>query len=188
MLINVPVNIQQGCPPKQSILPSTCCKSFSCSIWRIKLCGLQVLYIKLNRRSIDNYLGVQQFSTVLPQGGSLVGSPFGAIGHHWLQIQFSIMLPQGGSFVGSPFGAMGHCWLQIQFSIVTPQGGSFVGSLFGAMGHRLLQIARLSLQLPLQWLSSSIFGCSFGRLSRISDISSHLHYMMLQSIQTIYFL
>ena len=26
------------------------------------------------------------------------------------------------------------------------------------------------------------------RLSRISDISSHLHYMMLQSIQTIYFL
>ena len=40
------------------------------------------------------------------------------------------------------------------------------------------------------WLSSSIFSCSFVVvcLSRIGDISSHLHYMMFQNIQTIYFL
>ena len=35
------------------------------------------------------------------------------------------------------------------------------------------------------WLSSSIFSCL---LSRIGNISSHLHYMMFPSIQTIYFL
>ena len=40
------------------------------------------------------------------------------------------------------------------------------------------------------WLSSSIFSfCSFVvRSSRIRDTSSHLHYMMFQTIQTIYFL
>ena len=39
------------------------------------------------------------------------------------------------------------------------------------------------------WLSSSIFSCSFLRSSsRIGNISSHLHYMMFPSIQTIYFL
>ena len=40
------------------------------------------------------------------------------------------------------------------------------------------------------WLSSSIFTvCSFVRcLSRIGNTSSHLHYMMFQTIQTIYFL
>ena len=39
------------------------------------------------------------------------------------------------------------------------------------------------------WLSSSIFTvCSFVRSSRIRDTSSHLHYMMFQTIQTIYFL
>ena len=48
--------------------------------------------------------------------------------------------------------------------------------------------ARLSLQ-SFHWLSSSIFSyCSFGRSSRIRDTSSHLHYMMFPSIQTIYFL
>ena len=41
------------------------------------------------------------------------------------------------------------------------------------------------------WLSSSIFTvCLFvcRRSSRIGDTSSHLHYMMFQTIQTIYFL
>ena len=39
------------------------------------------------------------------------------------------------------------------------------------------------------WLSSSIFSyCLFGRSSRISDISSHIHYVMFRSIQTLYFL
>ena len=38
------------------------------------------------------------------------------------------------------------------------------------------------------WLSSSIFSCSIGWLSRIGNTSSHLHYMMFPSIQTIYFL
>ena len=39
------------------------------------------------------------------------------------------------------------------------------------------------------WLSSSIFSYwLFVRLSRISDISSHLHYMRFPSIQTLYFL
>ena len=39
------------------------------------------------------------------------------------------------------------------------------------------------------WLSSSIFSyCLAGRLSRIGNIPSHLHYMMFLSIQTIYFL
>ena len=47
--------------------------------------------------------------------------------------------------------------------------------------------ARLSLHLPL--LSSSIFSYwSVVRLSRIGNISSHLHSMMFPSIQTIYFL
>ena len=63
----------------------------------------------------------QWFSIVLSQGGSFVGSPFGAITHFRLQIQFSIVLPQGGSFVGSPFGAIPHFRLQIQFSMVLPQ-------------------------------------------------------------------
>ena len=38
------------------------------------------------------------------------------------------------------------------------------------------------------WLRSSIFSCSFVLSSRIGDISSHLHYMIFPSIQTIYFL
>ena len=37
------------------------------------------------------------------------------------------------------------------------------------------------------WLSSSIFKYLFVRSSRIRDTSSHLHYMMFQTIQTIYF-
>ena len=38
------------------------------------------------------------------------------------------------------------------------------------------------------WVAlSSMFGCSFVCLSRIGNTSSHLHYMMFQTIQTIYF-
>ena len=42
----------------------------------------------------------------------------------------------------------------------------------------------------LNWLSSSIltYCLSFVCLSRIGHTSSHLHYMMFQIIQTIYFL
>ena len=47
-------------------------------------------------------------------------------------------------------------------------------------------IAKLSLQLPsAEYLLSSLFGCSS---SRIGNTSSHLHYMMFETIQTIYFL
>ena len=39
------------------------------------------------------------------------------------------------------------------------------------------------------WVAlSSMFGCSFVCLSRIGNTSSHLHNMMFQTIQTIYFL
>ena len=38
------------------------------------------------------------------------------------------------------------------------------------------------------WLSSSIFSCCCSSSSRIGNISSHIHYMMFPSIQTIYFL
>ena len=77
-----------------------------------------------------------RFSIVLPQGGSFVTPPFGAMGHFWLQIQFSIVLPQGSSFVGSPFGAITHFWLQIKFSIMLPQGGSFVTPPLGAISPK----------------------------------------------------
>ena len=52
------------------------------------------------------------FSTVPPQGGSFVGSPFGAIPRFSGYIQFSTVLPQGGSFVGSPL-CIGNIYIRI---------------------------------------------------------------------------
>ena len=52
----------------------------------------------------------------------------------------------------------------------------------------IINIAKLSLQLPLAELLylHCLFVCLL--LSRIGNTSSHLHYMMFQTIQTIYFL
>ena len=51
----------------------------------------------------------------------------------------------------------------------------------------LFLIAKLSLP-TVQRLSSSIFPCLSSRPSRIGDISTSLHFMMSETIQTIYFL
>ena len=60
------------------------------------------------------------------------------------------------------------------------EGASLIGS-----HSSCLEILRNSAS-SFHWLSSSIFNvCS---LSRIRYTSSHLHYMMFQTIQTIYFL
>ena len=45
------------------------------------------------------------------------------------------MLPQGGSFVGSPLGAIPHFWLQIQISMVLSQEGSFVGGNYSLLAE-----------------------------------------------------
>ena len=65
----------------------------------------------------------------LPQGGSFVTPPLGAITHflgYWIQFKIFNVLPQGGSFVTPPLGAITH-FLGIldsvqNFQYATPKG------------------------------------------------------------------
>ena len=78
-------------------------------------------------------------------------------------------------------GLLLPCYV-IEVVVVAQQEAVYAAEDGGIYVRRYLRDSASS----FHWLSSSTFSCSFGRLSRIGDISSHLHYMMLQSIQTIY--
>ena len=79
-----------------------------------------------------------------------------------------------------------HICQMIQiYDILNTSHLMFKGFRFASCHWLNKVFAKLSLQLPLaDYLQCSLFGCS----SRIRDTYSHLHCMMFQTIQTIYFL
>ena len=90
-----------------------------------------------------------QMFNVLPQGGSFVTPPLGAITHFWgildlvsAPVSIFIVLPQGGSFVTPPLGAITHFWgilnLVSNFQCATPRGliqDTTVGGNYSLLGH-----------------------------------------------------
>ena len=67
---------------------------------------------------------------MLPQGGSFVTPPFGAIPHFRLQIQFSIVLSQGGSFVGGNYSLLAEMSI---FHCASPMGAHSLGHRWGQL-------------------------------------------------------